>query len=709
MKSFLCGLILLVASMNTHAQQSLYPQPYGVLPTNNQLAWHELEQYAMVTLVPTTYLDQEWGYGDADPKIFNPTNFDANQIIQAIKAGGFKGVLIVAKHHDGFCLWPTKSTDYNISKSPFRDGKGDMIREYETAARKAGLKFGLYCSPWDRNNPNYGSLKYLDVYQTQLTELLTNYGDLFITWFDGANGGDGYYGGAKEMRKIDITTYYNWPEIWGMVKKLQPKTVIFGDVGDVRWVGNEQGFAAETSWSTYSPKGRDGVSEAVPGNINFVESQEGTRNGHLWMPAECDVPLRPGWMYHKSQNNAVKTPLRLFDLYCKSVGRGANLDVGLSPNMEGRLDETDVKSLKGFGEILQKTFSKDFAKSAKISATNIRNRDLKTFNLKNLTDNDRYSYWATDDSVTKASITLEWKIPIEFNVFRLKENIKLGQRIEKVSLESFENGSWKTIAQATSIGSNRLIRLKNYHTTKKIRLTVLESPVSPAISEIGVFAEPKQITIPEISRDKSGMVTIKTESPIEAIRFTTNGTEPTAASKLYTQPFDFQNSGIIKAKSFIGNKASETGSKTLGLSKKNWTIIDKSFENAFEGGAANNAIDEDENTMWHTYVDGKSNKIPPQFLAINLGAELEIAAFTYTPRKRGTWGIVNNYQYQISQDGKNWQTVAEGEFSNIKANPVEQVIMLKTPQKARFIKFIGLSAVEDNYISASEIGIILTK
>lgn len=630
--------------------QSLFPQPYGALPAQNQLNWHELEMYVLIHFTPTTFENKEWGYGDADPRIFNPSRFNAQQIADAAAAGGFKGLIFVAKHHDGFALWPTKTTAYNISKSPWKNGNGDMVKEFEQAARKNGMQFGVYCSPWDRNFPVYGTHEYVKAYREQLKELYTRYGKLFITWFDGANGGDGYYGGAREKRNIDRTTYYGWDTTWNIVRQLQPGAVIFSDMGDVRWVGNEEGHAAETSWATFTPEPVEGKTVAVPGEMKYWKSPEGTRNGVYWKPAECDVPLRPGWFYHPDQDRRVKTPAQLFDLYFKSVGRGAALDLGLSPDKRGLLHDNDVESLSTFGKLLKETFSVDLAKTARLSVSNIRGNNKALFGVKKLVDDDRYSYWATDDQVTSADLVLEWEKPVKFNIIRIRENIKLGQRIEKIAIDARIDGQWKEVGQASSIGANRLVRLKEFITTEAVRLRVLQSPVSLAISEIGVFKEPDQL--PEVSY-----------SP---------------------------------------------GKTTGGIDKKGWTIHSVSHESRMSTGAAKNAIDGDPNTIWHTWDSEKEMKAPPQEIVVDMGAAKNIRAFTYLPRLNGAWGIVANYEWQVSSDGIQWQTVATGEFSNIKANPIEQMVSLSAPVSCRYFKFIGKTSVEDNYISAAELGAVET-
>jgi alpha-L-fucosidase len=484
-------LFLLVIGQIPAANAQQAPKPYGALPSAAQLNWHEMEMYCLIHFGVDTYTDKEWGFGDEDPKILNPVKFDAEKILSAAKAGGFKGIIVVAKHHDGLCLWPTKTTTHNISQTPWKDGKGDMIKEYQLACKKLGMQMGLYCSPWDRNNSTYGTPAYVEIYRNQIKELYANYGKIFISWHDGANGGDGYYGGANEVRKIDRTTYYGWDTNWSMIRKMQPSAAIFGDVGpDVRWVGNEEGHAGETSWATYDPQAPEPGKQPSNGFVKSELGVEGTRNGKHWMPAECDVSLRPGWFYHASQNAQVKTPQQLMDLYYKSVGRGANLDLGISPNREGLLDEVDQRALAGFGKILKTTFAVNLANGAKFEASNIRGNNKPKYGPQLLTDSDRYSYWATDDEVTSAELIVNLKGSKTFNIIRLRENIKLGQRIEGVSVDTMKDGRWVELVKATSIGANRLLRLPKAITTNKLRLTILKSPASIALSDFGLFMEP---------------------------------------------------------------------------------------------------------------------------------------------------------------------------------------------------------------------------
>jgi alpha-L-fucosidase len=488
-------ITVLASMMLTAAFGQSAPKPYGPLPTKGQLQWQETEMYCIIHFGPDTYTDKEWGFGDEDPKIVNPTEFNANQIVGAAKAGGFKGIVVVAKHHDGFCMWPTKTTTHNISQSPYKDGKGDIVREYRNACDQLGMKMGVYCSPWDRNSPLYGKPEYVtDVYRKQLTELYSNYGPLFIVWHDGANGGDGYYGGAKETRTIDRSTYYGWDTTWGIARKLQPNAVIFGDVGpDVRWVGNEKAHAGETCWATYTPHAPDAGKTPGNGYVKDYEGTEGHRDGKFWMPAECDVPLRPGWFYHKQQDEKVKSPDTLLSLYYQSVGRGACLDLGLSPDRRGLLNDNDVNSLKKFGVILKTTFAVNLAKGATLKASNVRGGNAAKFGPAKLLDNDRYSYWATDDKVKTPELLIDLHHIKTFNVIRLRENIKLGQRIDEVAIDAWKDGKWLQVATATSIGGNRLIRLPQNITTNKVRLRITKAPVSIALSDFGLYKEPAHI------------------------------------------------------------------------------------------------------------------------------------------------------------------------------------------------------------------------
>ena len=465
------------------------PAPYGALPSERQLRWHEMDVYAFLHFSPNTFTDREWGNGDEDPSIFNPTAFDADAIATALKAGGMAGAVLTAKHHDGFCLWPTDTTEHSVRKSSWRGGKGDVVKDLSEAMRRAGMKFGVYLSPWDRNNAQYGKPEYSKIYREQLRELLTRYGPLYEVWHDGANGGSGYYGGARETRKIDPATYYEWPKTWEMVRSLQPDAVIFSDIGpDIRWVGNEQGYANETCWETFDPVGPNG-GPAAPGYSQSRESPTGHRNGSKWLPPECNTSIRPGWFWHESENAQVKTPAALLDLYYRSVGRGGCFMLNVPPDRRGLLHENDVASLRGFSRLVTGTFKQNLAEKSRVAASNVRAKDARAFGPRNLLDGDRYTYWSTDDSVMTPEVTFDLEKPVRFNVVRLRENIRLGQRVDAFALDQWKDGGWAAFAEGTSIGACRLIRTKEDISTNRVRLRITKAAVCPALSEFGVFLE----------------------------------------------------------------------------------------------------------------------------------------------------------------------------------------------------------------------------
>lgn len=464
------------------------PAPYGALPSERQVGWSELEFYNFLHFTVNTFTDKEWGYGNEDPAIFNPTAFDADAIVEALKAAGSKGVILTCKHHDGFCLWPTKTTEHSIKRSPYKGGRGDIVKEISEAAGRHGLRFGVYVSPWDRNQATYGTPKYVEIYREQLRELLTGYGPIFEIWHDGANGGSGYYGGANETRTIDKKRYYDWPATWEMERKLQPEAVIFSDVGpDVRWVGNEKGIAGETCWATYTPRAPDG-GPVAPGDVVEEENTTGTWNGKYWMPAECDVSIRPGWFWHPSENEKVKSARQLRDLYYDSVGRGASFLLNVPPDRRGLIYATDVNSLREFGRAMRSTFANNLARNAKASASNVRH-GRPAYGPKNLLDGDRFSYWATDDSVTSASVTIDLASAATFDLVRLREDIRLGQRIAEFTVEIWKSGEWSMFAQGTSVGSCRILRSATPVTTRRVRVRITKAAVCPALSELALFRE----------------------------------------------------------------------------------------------------------------------------------------------------------------------------------------------------------------------------
>jgi alpha-L-fucosidase len=479
MKRVLTVLISII-SLSALAQVKP-PEPFGPVPSERQLAWHEMEYYMFVHFTVNTFTDKEWGYGDEKESVFNPTALDCRQWAKVAKEAGMKGIIITAKHHDGFCLWPSQFTEHSVKNSVWKDGKGDVLMELRKACDEFGLKMGVYLSPWDRNSAVYGTLPYLAYYRNQLHELLTKYGNIFEVWFDGANGGDGYYGGARETRKIDNKTYYDWPNTHSIVRELQPSAVMFSDAGpDIRWVGNESGMGSLTNWCLLKKD------EMYPGG-NFAKILgAGHEDGNYWVPAEVDVSIRRGWFYHQNQDSLVRSPENLMELYYSSVGRNSNLLLNVPPDRRGLLHENDVKSLLAFSEMLKKEFENNIAKGKKATATSVWG---KGYEASKVNDGNPETFWATKDGQTSGDIIIDLGKETEVNRIVLQEYIKLGQRVQEFKVTAYSNGEWKPLIDGTTIG-HKVIRKFPLIKTSKIKVAFGKSRACPVISNIELYRAP---------------------------------------------------------------------------------------------------------------------------------------------------------------------------------------------------------------------------
>lgn len=456
-------------------------QPYGPLPAERQIKWHELGYYMFIHFSINTFTDKEWGYGDESPSLFNPSELDCRQWAKVARDAGMKGIVITAKHHDGFCLWPSQYTGHSVKNSPWRNGNGDLLRELRQACDEYGLKLGIYLSPWDRNSSVYGTPEYLTYYRNQLRELLTNYGDIFEVWFDGANGGTGYYGGAKETRRIDNRTYYDWPNTINIVRELQPQAVIFSDAGpDIRWVGNERGIGSLTNWCLLKKD------EMYPGGPFAEILGEGHEDGNYWVPAEADVSIRPGWFWHAREDSLVKSPQKLMDIFYTSIGRNCNLILNVPPDKRGLIHENDVKSLLEFKKLLDLEFSNEMAKGKKVTASDTRGRN---FAASRINDGDPETYWAAHDNVTNAELIIDLGRETEVNRILIQEYIPLGQRIKKFSVLAWTGNEWSKVTEGTTVGY-KIIRKFPVIRTSKIQLRIEESKTCPVISNIELYRAP---------------------------------------------------------------------------------------------------------------------------------------------------------------------------------------------------------------------------
>ena len=474
MKKLALSFFVPVIICSATIAQDVLPKP--VVPTAKQIEYQQMELLGFFHFGVNTFTDKEWGYGDEDPRIFNPKNLNMEQWVKVSKEAGMKELILTAKHHDGFCLWPSAYTEHSIKNSPYKNGKGDIVREFTNACKKYGIKPGLYLSPWDRNAATYGTPAYIDYYKNQLKELLTKYGPIYEIWFDGANGGDGYYGGARETRRIDSKTYYPWKEFAEIVYKYQPKASIFSDAGpDVRWIGNESGYAGETFWSAIN------TDKLVIGASDQKYLNTGEPYGKTWLVGVCDVSIRPGWFYHKNQDSLVRSSKNLVDLYYKSVGRNAVFLLNIPPDKNGLLNENDIQSLRDFRKTLNETFKTNLAKGAKA----IRKGNPK-HPAQNIVDNSNKTYWMSRGQKIKDTIEINLTGKKEFDRILLQEPIHLGQHIASFEIQAFRNNSWETISSGTTIGFKRLLRIPLVQ-AQKLRLIIHEAISTAAISNFALY------------------------------------------------------------------------------------------------------------------------------------------------------------------------------------------------------------------------------
>ncbi|MBR5729634.1 MAG: alpha-L-fucosidase [Prevotella sp.] len=500
------------------------PAPCGPVPTENQLRWQEMEMYAFIHYSLNTYTDEEWGVGNEDLKLFNPSDLDCRQWARVCKQAGMKGIIFTAKHHCGFCMWPSEYTEYSVKNTPWKNGKGDVVRELADACREEGLKFAVYLSPWDRNHKDYGKPEYITYFRNQLRELLTNYGDIFEVWFDGANGGDGWYGGANETRKIDGKTYYGWAETFRMIRELQPNAVIWndgGDRGDLRWVGTEAGNVGETNWSLMPGKG----------DTPYHMLHFGVEDGDVWCPGETNTSIRPGWFYHETEDEHVKSLSKLMDTYYKSVGRNSCLLLNFPIAPNGRIHPND--SLRGiaFNKMIHEVFKEDL----------IENGEWRM-------ENSAAQKEADANHSQFPIFNFQFKNPTAFNRFVVEEDIRYGQRVKRFALEAEVNGKWVPLddelvtsrpsmqgggggGSLTTIGHRRIVCFPTVKATR-LRFTVLDAKCNPIIKRTSVFLAPELTAdIPDSGEKKSSglhyffsnpkqmMIDYETEQTITAFRY----------------------------------------------------------------------------------------------------------------------------------------------------------------------------------------------
>ncbi|KAK9663990.1 hypothetical protein RND81_14G011700 [Saponaria officinalis] len=467
-------LLLLLTLLPTTLSLLQPPPPLPLLPipTTRQINYHHSDLSMFLHFGPNTFTDSEWGDGASDPSIFSPARFDPRQWVNVAHSTGFTRLILTAKHHDGFCLWPTEYTDYSVRSSSWRDGSGDVVSELSVAAMEFGVELGLYLSPWDRHEDCYGqTLEYNQFYLAQITELLTRYGEIKEVFLDGAKGE-----GEKDMEYLF--------DVWfDLIHQLQPGAVIFSDAGpDVRWVGDEAGVAGSTCWSPFNR------TAAKIGDTDTRYEQEGDQHGHDWVPAECDVSIRPGWFWHASESP--KSALTLLDIYYKSVGRNCKLLLNVPPNSSGLISEEDIRVLQEFSELRTSIFSVNLAKHALVTASSTRGGRNSRFDASRVIEEGIHTYWAPAEGQVDWILEFDLGEKTTFNVVQLQEPIQLGQRIISFYVEIVnDEGEWHKIVDGTTIGHKRLLRFSEVQ-TEKLRLVIVQARADPLISYFGVHMDP---------------------------------------------------------------------------------------------------------------------------------------------------------------------------------------------------------------------------
>lgn len=462
---YLISALSLLCCMGVYAQPV---KPLPPLPTAEQLQWHEKEFYLFVHFGPNTFTDKEWGDGKEDPSVFNPSALDCEQWARIAKQAGAKGIILTAKHHDGFCLWPSKFSTHTVRESKWMDGKGDVVKALSNACRKAGIEMGVYISPWDRNHPQYGTPAYNDVYISTMKELLTQYGRYFELWWDGANG----EGPNGKKQVYDFHRFRDSALSW------QPQLVIFSDIGPhIRWCGNERGMINSTNWNLLDTAGFLPGHGAPPSDT----LNRGNIWGKNWIPAEADVSIRPGWFYHAAEDSKVKSPQTLFNLYLHSVGNGGNLLLNVPPDRTGRFNAADSAALVGFRKLRETAFASDLLKGATVLSSDSRNKK----ETGNLTDHNNLTYW-TAGKTDGAQVTLALKQKTMLNTVVLEEMISLGQRVMTFTIEVSDGGAYRKVFEGTTIGRKKIACFDAMEASS-IRIRFTQAKAIPVIRNISAY------------------------------------------------------------------------------------------------------------------------------------------------------------------------------------------------------------------------------
>jgi alpha-L-fucosidase len=688
-----------------------------VRPTPRQIAWQRDEISAFIHFGMNTFTDREWGDGTEDPKQFSPTEFDARQWVRAAKSAGMTRMILTAKHHDGFCLWPSKYTEHCVRNSVWKNGMGDVVKEFVEACRAEGIHYGIYISPWDRHEKTYGdSPKYNQYFLNQLREVLMIYPGIDEVWFDGACA-EGPNGKRQE---------YDWRAYWKLIRELTPNAAITVRGPDVRWCGNEAGYTRQSEWSVIPMPGDDQPWEtsdktlagfirdifgADLGGRDVLMRSRGDSHVLAWYPAQVNTSIRPGWFYHQHEDDSVRSLDDLLTVYYGSVGGNGQFLLNIPPDRRGLFHENDVARLRQFGEVLKSTFARNLATAAKMTVEVADGGSVG--DAAALLDDDPDTFWTTTDRPTAITLTAELPAAVRANCLMLQEHLASGQRVEAFDMEVFADGEWRPAASSTAIGHKRLLRFEDA-TISKLRIHLTQFRVRPTLASLGLYFAPAILSPPGILRDLEGMVTIKV-APGTCARYTLDGSNPTISSQLYSEPIPMPNGGEIVAQTFPltpGNEVADGGNTIararFGLAKARWKIADCDSQDGVEGNARK-AIDDDPTTFWHTRYRDRVDPMP-HHITVDLGEMVTMQGFTYTPRQ-DQWdgGIIVRARFEVSQDGKHWTVAADNvDFDNIVNSRQQQVVDLPTEITARYFRVTALRTTNDiELTSAAEVSVLV--
>jgi len=633
----------------------------NVTPSKRQYDWQKLELTGFIHFGINTFDNVEWGTRKTDITKFNPEEINVKQWVKVFKDAGFELIILTAKHHDGFCLWPSKYTDYNISNTPFENGNGDIVRDLSIACKEAGLKFGFYLSPWDMHEETYGTPEYNKYFLNQLNELLSNYGEISEVWFDGANGE-----GPNGRKQV-----YDWDAYYSLIRKYHPDAVIAVMGSDVRWVGTETGYGRQTEWSVLpvsstNPDSIAAGSQKEAGFVpqNLLEEDLGSRDklisasALMWYPAEIDVSIRPGWFYHEGEDELVKSPYELLDIYYNSVGLNGVLLLNIPPDKRGLIHDNDIKSMKGFRYLLDKTFETNLVKGAEPSASN----QVKGNEAYHIFDNDPETYWTTDENISRAAIEIKLKEIQTFNTAMLQENILVGQRIESFRLEYLNGTEWKPFARGTTVGYKRLLRFPEI-SADKIRIVIDECRTNPTLGAFGLYKSPPEITFEPEGASFSDKISVKINSDSKNVKifYTNDGSVPDENSNQFKDEILLNKTAVITALA-----VSSDGNRGLPVSalfsKARYDIEYKSlYDQKYPGHGVYTLVDE---------VSGSVNFRDGKWLGYN-GTDLDVMIDLRESQGIRSIGAgflrdVNSFiflpesvEYLVSNDGKNFSSAGE--------------------------------------------------